>query len=160
MAEHRVKRKVLGSYPFFSVIFSISMALLVIGIFGLLVIYANKISTILKENIEMHVYLDQNLGIAERNEVLKKFYGKEYVALKNDKKQIFFISKEEAAKKFIKETGEDFLKFLGENPLHDAYVVKVNYDFSDKNTLKLIKTELESIDGVFEVNYVENLVIS
>ncbi|MDX2188496.1 MAG: ABC transporter permease, partial [Bacteroidota bacterium] len=47
-----------------------------------------------------------------------------------------------------------------ENPLHDAYVVKVNYDFSDKNTLKLIKTELESIDGVFEVNYVENLVIS
>jgi cell division transport system permease protein len=36
-----------------------------------------------------------------------------------------FVSKDQAAKQFIEETGEDFKSFLGENPLRDAYLVRI-----------------------------------
>ncbi|TAG56334.1 MAG: ABC transporter permease [Cytophagales bacterium] len=155
-----IKRKTLGSYPFFSVIFSISMALFVIGLFGLLVIFTNNLSSIIKENIEIHVYLDHGLNHLDKQNVLKRFYNQDYVAQKNDTKQIFFISKDTAAARFTRETGEEFVRFLGENPLRDAYRIKINSEFSDKILLRRIKNEISNIDGVYEVNFTERLVDS
>jgi cell division transport system permease protein len=155
-----VKRKKLGSYPYYSVVFSITMALFVIGVFGILVIFANRLSTIIKENIELHVYLDRELNEDEKQVILKKFFSKEYVAIKNNHRQVFHISKDSAAAQFIRDTGEDFVKFLGDNPLRDAYIIKINSQYSDQFILKAIRTELENIEGVFEVTYVETLVES
>lgn len=153
-----IKRKILGSYPYFSVIFSITMALFVIGLFGVLVVFTNKLSALIKENIEIHVYLNQDLSHDEQQNVLKKIYFQEYVAVKNEIKQIFFIPKDTAAARFTRETGEDFVNFLGDNPLRDAYRININADYSDKMLLRKIKTEITQIKGVFEVSYTESLV--
>ena len=45
-AEFKVKKKKLGSYPFFSVVFSISLALFVIGLFGVLIIYSSELARV------------------------------------------------------------------------------------------------------------------
>lgn len=155
-----IKRKKLGSYPYFSVVFSITMALFVVGLFGILVVFANKLSTIIKENIELHVYLDHDLNDTQRQIVLKKFYSKDYVALKNNKRQVFYIPKDTAAAQFIRDTGEDFVSFLGDNPLRDAYVIKINSNFAQKMMIKTIRNKIELMDGVFEVTYIETLVES
>ena len=155
-----VKKKKLGSYPHTMVVFSITLALFVIGLFGLLLIYAGKLSDIVKEGIEMQVYLDRDLTEAQLAKLDKTLSSKPYVAQKHDTPQVRFISKEEGAKAFLKESNEDFLTFLGENPLRDAYVLQIDADHSDSLQLANIQTDLEKTSGVFEVQYVASLIES
>ncbi|MEQ8924720.1 MAG: permease-like cell division protein FtsX [Fulvivirga sp.] len=154
------KKKKLGSYPAFSVIFSITLSLFVIGLFGLLILHANRLSEIVRENVEIQVYLNKDISQNQKIQVFKTLSSKDYVAKQNEEVQISFISKEEAEKQFIEDTGEDFREFLGENPLRDAYIVKIDPDQQQTANLKTIKKELEKLSGVFEVVYIENLVNS
>jgi cell division transport system permease protein len=73
---------------------------------------------------------------------------------------IQFISKDEAAKKFIAETGEDFTKFLGENPLHDAYLINIDPSYHSKSSMDALSKEVGKMNGVFQVFYVEGLIES
>ncbi|AKD05784.1 permease-like cell division protein FtsX [Pontibacter korlensis] len=155
-----VKKKKLGNYPHLMVVFSITLALFVIGVFGLLLIHAEKLSEKVKESIEMQVYLDRNLTEVQLVRLKKTFAAKEYIAFKSDTAQVRYVSKEEGAKAFLDETGEDFMTFLGENPLRDAYVLRIDADHSSSAMLKSIKVDLEEIDGVYEVQYVESLIES
>ena len=155
-----VKKKKLGSYPHLMVVFSISLALFVIGLFGLLLIHAGRLSEKVKESIEMQIYLDRNLTEVQMARLQKTFAAKEYVAYKNDTAQVRFISKEEGAKAFLDETGEDFMEFLGDNPLRDAYVLKIDPNHSSSPELKSIKLDLQDVSGVYEVQYVESLIES
>ncbi|HEY8401426.1 MAG TPA: permease-like cell division protein FtsX [Cytophagaceae bacterium] len=156
--KHRRKKKQLGSYPYFTVVFSISISLFVIGLFALLYIHAEKLSQIIKENIEIHVFLDHELPASQIHALKKEIASQPYVSRKNRVAQISYISREEAAKKFIKETGEDFTKFLGENPLRASFVVKIAPQYAEADKMKEIASSLAGMTGVYEVDYVENLV--
>ncbi|SFF93948.1 cell division protein FtsX [Pontibacter chinhatensis] len=155
-----IKKKKLGNYPHLMVVFSITLALFVIGVFGLLLIHAEKLSQRVKESIEMQVYLDRDLTEVQRVRLQKAFAAKEYIAFQNDTAQVRYISKEEGAKAFLDETGEDFMAFLGDNPLRDAYVLRIDANHSSSAMLKSIKSDLEEIEGVYEVQYVESLIES
>ena len=156
--EKKYKRKKLGSYPYFSVVFSITLALYVIGLFSLLLINANTLSTLVKENIQLHVYLQKDITLAQKDSLQQVFANSSYVLKKEGTAQITFIPKEEAAKKFIKETGEDFKEFLGENPLRDAFTISIASDFVSNAKLKQLQTQIQSIGLVYEVDYKENMV--
>ncbi len=154
-------RKKLGSYPSFGVVISITLALFASGIFGLLIIYSQELERVVRENIKVQVYLKSNLTETQRAQVEKKLETLPYIN-KNlvSENPVIFISKEEAAKKFIAETGEDFTKFLGDNPLHDAYVLSIDPAYHSKESMEKISAELEKMNGVFEVFYVEGLIES
>jgi cell division transport system permease protein len=156
--KFNTKKKNLGSYPYISVVLSITMALFVIGVFGALVIYSKELERLVKENIKVQVYLKNQITESQRGQIEKSIASKSFVS--KDQHAIEFISKDEAAKEFIKETGEDFRKFLGENPLRDAYLVKILETHHDGASLKKIKDEVEQIGGVFEVSYKENVIES
>lgn len=156
--KSKVRKKKLGSYPYISVVLSITLALFVIGVFGALVIYSKELERIVRETVKIQVYLKSQVTEAQRAQIEKGLAVKPYVS--QDKNAIQFISKEEAAKQFIEETGEDFKKFLGENPLRDAYLVRIQEGYHDTASLKKIQTELEQISGVFQVYYVENVIDS
>ncbi len=151
------RKKKLGRYPQLMVVFSISLALFVIGLFGILLLHAAKLSDKVKENLEMQVYLERDLTEMQLVRLKKTMSLKEYIAYRGSEPQVRFYSKEDGANDFIQGTGEDFLNFLGENPLRDAYILRINPEFAETAKLKKIKTDLENIDGVFEVQYVENL---
>ncbi|WP_205503230.1 cell division protein FtsX [Rufibacter psychrotolerans] len=157
--KHTRKKK-LGNYPHTMVIFSITLALFVIGLFGLLLIHAGKLSNLVKQNIEVQVYLDRELTPLELEKLRKTLARKEYIAYEENKPQVEFLSKEEGAREFIDESGEDFLTFLGENPLRDAYILRINPDFATSEQLKQIKNDLQNTTGVYEVDYVESLIDS
>lgn len=154
------KKKKLGSYPFASVILSITLALFVIGLFGLLLLHANNLSRLIQQSVEVQVYLNKFSTENDRIQIQRILSDKDYVLQEEGEAAIAFISKEEAAKKFIEDTGEDIIDFLGENPLRDAYIVKINSTHQHSEQLADIKNELEAINGVFEVTYIENLVDS
>jgi cell division transport system permease protein len=158
--KFKVTKKKLGSYPYLSVVLSITLALFVIGVFGVLVIYSKELERVVQDNVKIQVYLKNHITEAQRLQVEKNLYSKNFLPKVNKDKAVQFVSKEEAAKQFIKETGEDFQKFLGENPLRDAYLVGVDPAYQDNKNLMKIKSEVEAISGVFQVYYVENVIES
>ena len=158
--EFKVKTKKLGSYPFVSVVFSITLALFVIGLFGVLVIYSQELGRVVKENVKIQVFLKSTVVKEDLPAFERYLSNSDFILKDTAKKAITFISKEEAAKQFIQDTGEDFKKFLGENPLRDAYLVTIDPAFHDKKKLAEIKTRLEKMKGIFQVYYVETLIES
>ncbi len=158
--EARGKYKKLGSYPFVSVVLSITLALFVIGLFGVLVIYSQELGRLVRENVRIQVYLKNGLSDSDKLAIEKKLKDSDFILRDSARKTITFISKQAAAKQFIQDTGEDFQKFLGENPLRDAYLVNVDPAFHNTKKLAEIKSQLEKDKGVFQVYYVETLIES
>ncbi len=163
VSKFKVRKKKLGSYPYISVVLSITLALFVIGVFGLLMIYSKELERVVLENVKIQVYLKSHITENQKKEIEKSLSIRYFLPKDisdGSAKPIQFISKEEAAKQFIKETGEDFQKFLGENPLRDAFLVSVSPLYHDKKSMAKIKGEVEKINGVFQVYYIENLIDS
>ncbi|OEK04989.1 cell division protein FtsX [Roseivirga misakiensis] len=154
--KYRRKKK-LGSYQSFSVVFSTSLALFVIGLFGILVLQANKLTAVIKQNIEVQVYLNKDISESQRGRIESELSASDYILMTDGQAEITFKSKEEAAEEFIESTGEDFSSFLGDNPLKDALTFKVNEEFQTNEALEALKERIQKISGVFEVTYVENL---
>jgi cell division transport system permease protein len=152
-----LKKKKVGSYPNAMIVASLTAALFLIGFCGLLVMQSKKLISIIKQNIEVRVMLDKNLDSAQVKKIYQNIIVRPFVLSIEGKPQVIFFSKDEAAKEFISDTKEDFSAFLGDNPLHDSYRVRLQEDYFEDTKLKKIKTELEKNKGVFEVVYQENL---
>lgn len=156
-----VKKRKLGSYPFLSVVFSISLALFVIGLLGLLVLHSQKLKRLIKENVEMQVYLNKDVSNSQKTQLRHSLQQSEFVSKDlNGVPQISFVSKHQAAENFIAETGENFADFLGENPLRDVFTIKIDEAYQTESQMKSIEKKLQALPGVFEVEYVANLVES
>ena len=154
------RKKKLGSYPTLLVVFSITLALVVIGMFGLLLVHAQKLSEVVRENLEVQVYLDRDLPETELLRLQQDLGQQAFVAERNGKPQIRFVSKEEGARQLLQSTGEDFRQFLGDNPLRDAYVLKVKPEFTDTMHLRQLNRSISTQRGVFEVQYPQDLFAS
>lgn len=155
--KYRKKKKV-GTFPYASVLFSITLALFIIGLFAMLILHSNKLKDIIRDNITMQVFLDKTTTDNDKIRINKVLAQQQYVAKNGDQPLVEFISKEQAAESFIQSTGEDFIEFLGDNPLRDAFVIKIDPKFQHEDSLRQIESQLEGIDSVFEVVYVQNLV--
>jgi len=154
-----MKKKSLGKTGSWTVVFTIALALFNIGIFGIIILSGNQLSKMIRQNFEIQVFMNQDFDRLQIKLFQQTLAGKGFIAnSKTGNPQITFVSKEEAGQRFMIETGEDFSQFLGENPLRDAFSIKIKDSFLEQNTLKQIKTELEQMEGVFEVIYVESLI--
>jgi len=154
------KKKKLGSYPYFSVVFSNTVALFVIGLFGLLLLQSRRLTQIIRNNIEIQIYLDKEISDSNISRLRNILSNSEYILKDNGNPQIRFISDEEAAQKFMVDTGEDFTEFLGDNPLHDALIISIKPEFQEIEKLNEIKKNIERLQGVYEVVYMESLITS
>ncbi len=147
-------KKKLGGYPAIGVITSITLALFVLGLFGTLIIYSNQFGRIVRDNLNVKVFLKSTLTETQRSQIERTIGTKEFVAKADS--ALIFVSKEEAEKDLVKQIG-DFKEILGENPLKDAFIVKIATEYQDTTHLKKIKSELEEISGVIEVTYQKHL---
>lgn len=160
MAHPSRKKKTLGHFKFGSVLFSTTLSLFIVGLFGVILIQARTLTQMIRENIEVQVFLDKGLSDAQLGEIKKSISGRPFILSKADTVGLRFISDEEAAATFIQSTGEDFTAFLEDNPLRDSYVIAVAEEFQTSEQLEEIAKELEAIPGVFEVSYMTDLVDS
>lgn len=158
MEAPRNKKK-LGGYPAIGVLISITLSLIVMGVFGVLMIYSQELEHQVRQNIKVQVYLKSNLTETQRLQIENKLLSQDYVSKENGA-GVEYVSKEEAAKKFIEQTGEDFVKFIGDNPLRDAYLISISRDFHSVKQIEKIKRDIQSMNGVFQVYYVEGIIES
>jgi cell division transport system permease protein len=154
------KKKRLGSYPYLNVVFSISLALFVIGLFGLLFLHTSRLTTIIQENVQMQVYLNNSISDSQQTKIHQTLGAKPYVLEKDEQPMIEFISKEKAAATFLEQTGEDFKNFINDNPLKPAFLINIKPEYQQNNQLAVIAEEIEDQNGVFEVIYKEGYIES
>lgn len=160
MASPSRSKKTLGYFKFGSVLFSTTLSLFIIGLFGIILIQARSLTQMIRENIEIQVFLHKNLGEDQIKDLQKNISSRPFVLIKSDKSTLRYISEKEAAATFIQSTGEDFTKFLEDNPLRDSFVFSVSDEYQSSEQLHVIAKELGDMSGVFEVSYMTDLVDS
>jgi cell division transport system permease protein len=111
-------------------------------------------STSLKSNIKINVFIKEAANKNDQEKLLGELQKKNY------SRKVEFISKEAAAKKFIKETGEDFRKILDYNPLPASFVVKVSKEYANSDSLNFIIKDLSGLAMVDEVVFKEGFIYS
>lgn len=144
------KRRLISSY--FSVVLSIGLVLFLLGLLGMLVLNAKKVSDHFKEQVVVTIYLKDSAKDVEIKQLEKSLALSDYV------KSTEFVSKEQAAESMKAENGEDFMEFLGYNPLQNSIDVHVKADFVTEEQLQVISDEALTKSFVDEVRYDNDLV--
>jgi len=135
-----------------SVIISLSLVLFVVGLLSLVLINAQKLSNYVKENIGFSIMIKEDVKEIELIEFNKILDAEDFT------KSTRFISKEQATKELEQDLGEDFVNFLGFNPIMASIDVKLNSSYANNDSLQNISSRLEKSDIVYEVFYQKNLI--
>ncbi|HTI61220.1 cell division protein FtsX [Mucilaginibacter sp.] len=137
---------------YISTVFGIAMVLLMVGLLGLILVHANKLSRYVKENIVLNVYVDEGAHESDVLQLQKQLEANPMV------KTTQYVSKELAARNLEKDLGEDFVKFLGYNPLSQSLDVYLKADYANNTDIEKFKTGLLKNPMVKEVKYQQSLV--
>jgi cell division transport system permease protein len=144
-------KKTLKTF-YISTIFSISLVLVMVGLLGLIVLHGKNLSNFVKENIVLNVVIKENAGDNEIFTLQSNLEKNESI------KSTQFISKESAAKNLSNDLGEDFVKFLGYNPLSASIDVYLKADFANKERIQKLVAKLKKKEIVKDVIYQESLI--
>ncbi|MAO34275.1 MAG: cell division protein FtsX [Flavobacteriales bacterium] len=148
--NNSLNRKIISSSA--SVVISLSLVLFIIGLIGLVLINAQRLTDYVKENIGFTIMLKENITEIETISFEKELNASSFT------KEITFITKEQATKNLESDLGEDFVSFLGYSPLLPSIDVKLNADYANTDSLEKITNELNKNSAVFEAYYQKNLV--
>ena len=148
--SHVTARQLRSSY--LTTIISISLVLFVIGLVGLLILNAHKISRHVKENIGFTVFLNNDVKEVDMIKLQKSLDASSFV------RSTEFISKEHAAMELKDELGEDFVNFLGYNPLLSSIDVKVKAEYANADSIAKIEKRLLKYSQVKEITYQKSLI--
>lgn len=137
---------------YISTVISIALVLLMTGMLGLLLVHAKNLSNYVKENIVLNIIMNE--GVSEGNVLAyqKELESDNYV-LRSE-----YISKELAAENLSKELGEDFVEFLGHNPLLSSIDVYLKADYANTDSIETFIKKISSKEMVKEVVYQESLI--
>jgi cell division transport system permease protein len=139
------KRRLKSSY--FSVVISIALVLFMVGVLGLVVLKSTFVANRVKEKVAITLFLKDDVSPGKRND-LKASIQKEPFT-----KTIIYTSKEKAAKIYSKEIGEDFLNFLGKNPLKNALDIYLKADFVTPSKMQQLEKQFSKNAFVAAVSY-------
>ncbi|HMG07184.1 MAG TPA: permease-like cell division protein FtsX [Mucilaginibacter sp.] len=135
-----------------STVFGIAMVLVMIGLLGLILVHANNLSRYVKENIVLNIFVDDAAHETDVLQLQKQLDANMMV------KQALYVSKELAARNLQKDLGEDFVKFLGYNPLSQSLDVYLKADYANNKDIEKFKADLLKNPLVKEVKYQQSLV--
>ncbi|MEO8239399.1 MAG: permease-like cell division protein FtsX [Flavobacterium sp.] len=144
------KRRLISSY--FSVVLSVFLVLFLLGVLGLFIINSKKLADDFKEKIAMTVFFKNEANdsvIKTFNTELKRApYARSFV----------YVTKETAAKEHTDIIGEDFLTFLGENPLLNSYDIHLKADYVERDSILRIESKLRKNAMISDIVYDKQLV--
>lgn len=144
------KRKLVSSY--ISVVVSIALVLFLLGCLGLFIFNAKKVADHFKEQVVMTIYLNESAKEVEVDQLKKRLAMADYT------KSTTYVSKEEAAEIMKAENGEDFMDYLGYNPLQNSIDVYLKADFVTNDVINEITEELSSKSFIEDIRYDNDLV--
>jgi cell division transport system permease protein len=148
--EKHIKRRLRTSS--LSTVLSISMVLLMLGSMSFIYINSQRLTKYIKENVGITIVLNENAKAVEVLQFQKNLDASPIT------KMTTYVSKEAAASILMEELGEDFLVFLGHNPLSNTIDVFMNSDYAESETIKKFGEEALKSEIVKEVKYQKDLI--
>jgi len=148
--EKHQKRRLLGSY--ITIVLSISFILFLMGMFALFVINGQKLLHYFKEEVVISLFVADDAKKIELSQLTRSLKRQTGV------KSITAVSKEEAAARFSKDIDEDFMSFLGTNPLQASIDVRLKADFVNSTAIEKFLEGLRTKKMITEVVYDASLV--
>lgn len=148
--EKHTKRKLASSYM--SVVVSMTVVLFLIGFLGIFILNSKKVSDHFKEQIVLSIFIKDSAKNIQIKQLQKT------LSLKESIRKVTYVSKEEASRLYANEIGEDFLEFLGYNPLLNSIDVFLNAQFVKSGEINSLIQALERYDYIDEIIYDEPLV--
>ncbi len=143
------KSRLRSSYV--TLVVSISLVLFLLGIFGMVLINAHQLSNYFRESLSFTVMLKEDAREADIRMVQKDLDAKHYV------KKTEYVSKDEAAAKLKSQLGEDFLEFMGYNPLMPTIDVYLTAAYTHPDSIMKIEKYILEYPVVDEVYYQESV---
>lgn len=143
--ESYQKRRLASSY--ISVVISIALVLFMVGILGLVLLKSNFVANKVKEKVAVSLYLKDNVS-QKQIKAFRESLEKEPFARK-----VIYVSKTQAAKNYSKEIGEDFLEFLGSNPLKNGIDIYLKADFVTPEKIEELEQKFAKNLFVADVTY-------
>ena len=144
------KRRLRSSY--FSVVISIALVLFMVGFLGLVLLKSTQVANHFKEEVVITLFLKNDTSKDQtenlRNSLIKEIFTR----------KIIYISKEDAAKFYAEDLGEDFVNYLGTNPLKNSIDIYLNPGFVTPEKMEEIADRFKNNTYVFEVSYDKPLV--
>jgi cell division transport system permease protein len=144
------KRRLISSY--FSVVLSVFLVLFLLGILGFFIINSKKLADDFKEKITMTVFFNK-----EANDSIIKAFGDE-LKIAPFSKTFVYVSKDRAAKEHTDIIGEDFVTFLGENPLQNSYDIHLKANYVIKDSIVKVENRLKKNLMISDIVYDKQLV--
>lgn len=148
--ESYQNRRLRSSY--FSVVISIALVLFMVGFLGLVLLKSSQVANHFKEEIVMTLFLKNETSKEQIKNLRNSLKKEEFTS------NIVFIDKEEAAKFYVKDLGEDFIAYLGTNPLKNSIDIYLKPDFVTPLKMEQISKKFQKNSFVFEVSYDKTLV--
>jgi cell division transport system permease protein len=148
--DNTIRRRLTASY--ITSVVSITLVLFLLGIGGILILNGRKLSNYVKENIGISVYLTKDAREVDIFSLQKTLDAKDAV------KETKYVSSEKAAEDFKKQLGEDFVAFLGENPLPRSIDVKLKASYANPDSFDILEKEFRTYPNVEDVKYQKDLV--
>ena len=139
------KRRLISTY--FSVVARISLVLFLTGIIGILLVNSKKVADHFKEQIVMTIYLRDSAKEIELKQLQKT------LRLNAATKKVIYVSKKEASQRHANEIGEDFMEFLGYNPLLNSIDVYFKASFLNPAVVSKLSKDITLYSYVYEVVY-------
>lgn len=151
MEKEYPKSRLSGSY--LTLVISVSLVLFLLGILGLVLINARELSDYFRESLSFSVILDDGAKEADIRMLQKDLDAKSFI------KSTKYVSKDEAAAKMKEDLGEDFINFLGYNPLPALIDVYLHADYTSTDSVAKIERYVMEYPFVKEVYYQESLLV-
>jgi len=134
-----------------TLVVSVSLVLFLLGILGMVLINARQLSDYFRESLSFTIMLKEDAREADIRMLQKELDAKFYV------KETEYVSKDEAAFKLKDELGEDFLNFLGYNPLMPTIDVYLLASYTHPDSVIKIEKRILEYPVVDEVYYQESI---
>jgi cell division transport system permease protein len=135
---------------FWPTIISMSLVLFIVGLLGVVSIYAKHLAAFYQDNFEVFVFFNEETTAEEAKTVEGQLKGKAFVNSSS------FIDKEIAARKEIAKTGNDFIKTLGYNPFPHSLQLNIKAEYADDARMKEVEKELRMLPSVNDVVFAKD----
>lgn len=133
---------------------SMALVLFLIGLLSLSLFMARDMADYVKENLKLSVVLKDSVPEQQTINLHN------YLAYRPYAKDVEYISKEQALQEHIESLGEDPEEFLGFNPLHAVFEVKLNAAYADTDSVLNIEQELKGFASEIDSTHYQKDVIT
>jgi cell division transport system permease protein len=136
---------------FFVSITTIIISLLLLGVFTVVTVNTSRFIDMLRTKVEMEAFVQEPISTEQIARLQKQIASIEGI------EKVVYISKEEAARIFQQEFGEDIKKVLEFNPLPPSFKIYLKEGYRTSASAQTVSDRLASTKGIESIIYRKTL---